>query len=241
MRRRSHITLAALAVAIAVGGANLAAPVSAALPACTVEGTDGDDVFQAPDHPADAVICGGEGDDTVTGALRGTFVGGPGKDRVLTNKGTVYGQAGRDHVRRNHATGRFLGGAGSDSVGGAGYGNEGTFRGGDGPDAILTFNSSVFRGGPGSDRVKSNSLGTFHGGSGVDRVEWNIGVFYGGPGADSVKNNAVADVDPGGPFRGRFHGQAGDDHVEWNAGLFWGGLGFDTVGENVGAFKPGPQ
>jgi hypothetical protein len=236
------LVVSALVATLAVGGAIAAAPVSAAPPACTVQGTEGDDVFQGDDYGSSAVICGGKGDDTVRGVLRGTFVGGPGNDRVLRNKGTVYGGAGRDHVRRNHAQGRFFGGAGNDSVGGGAFGNEGTFRGQDGRDSILTYNGGVFRGGSGNDRVETNLPGgTFHGGPGADHVASNSGVFYGGPGRDTVDHNAWGHLDPGGDVWGTFYGQAGNDHVELNAGTFKGGLGFDTVGTNTGTFEPGPQ
>jgi hypothetical protein len=241
-------------------------PASAAPAACTVFGTDGNDVFQAADHPADAVICGGKGDDTIIGTFRGTFLGGPGSDTVRRNKGTFHGGAGGDHVRHNLGNGVFHGGPGNDSVsdnGGMVHPHPGTFYGGDGHDTVLS-NYGTFRGGPGRDRVRDN-YGTFHGGRGANHVERNFGTFYGGPDGDLVDLNGTVSFDgpnapPNAPdeLSGTFHGRGGDDRVrhndpgdpachggrgndtvDYNGSLFRGGPGNDHVDRNVGSFYGG--
>jgi hypothetical protein len=167
-------------------------------PECTIFGTDGDDAV--PSVPAGEVYCGLGGNDLV-GSLAGTFIGGPGADRVM----------------QLHSSGTFYGGPGNDIIIGP-YSNQevtswGTFFGGPGNDRIHGENRGLFEGGPGHDHVSYNH-GTFYGGGDGDLASSNYGTFYGGAGDDIVGNNY-----------GTFHGGAGDDTVGNNWGTFIEGGG----------------
>jgi hypothetical protein len=166
-------------LAVGVGAA------SAALPECTVLGTEADDEWDGSTFVSTDVVCGLEGDDAINGTFTGTFIGGPGMDFVEENRGIVYGGAGDDVVLFNRKVGVFHGGGGIDVV----LFNSGAFRGGSHRDGVFE-NRGTFHGQAGSDRVEDN-FGLFRGGDGNDKVRTNrrSGTFYGGPGFDTVKVN----------------------------------------------------
>jgi hypothetical protein len=124
--------------------------------ACTVFGTEGDDVWTVVPRgdwvliPYDAVVCGGDGDDVIMQPyFQGTFYGGDGDDSMHYSKGA-------------------------------------TFYGGDGVDFVMELLGGTFYGGDGDDVVFKNYHGTVYGGDGADRVTHNYSTFYGEDGEDVV-------------------------------------------------------
>jgi Ca2+-binding RTX toxin-like protein len=117
--------------------------------ACTITGTDGDDVLEGTEG-AD-VICGLAGNDSITG-LGGndTLRGGAGND-------TVKGGAGDDLVRGGAGNDALRGGPGNDTVKGGG-GND-NLKGGSGNDALRGGRGTdTCRGGPGNDSIRGCEL-----------------------------------------------------------------------------------
>ncbi|MCY4085479.1 MAG: hypothetical protein OXG37_00975 [Actinomycetia bacterium] len=87
---------------VSLAAVGLAWPASAAaVPACTIVGTDGDDRLVGTD--GDDVICELGGDDTL--------YGDPGND-------VLYGGAGADALSGNAGTDTLFGGPGADSLSG---------------------------------------------------------------------------------------------------------------------------
>jgi hypothetical protein len=140
MKKRLTLALAA--------GALVAAMVpdvaSAANPPCTVVGTPGNDTFATGSGyggtviPADAVVCGGKGNDTIYGPspFTGTFYGGQGDEYVsLLSGGTVLGGQGDDFVYAMYS-GTFDAGLGDDRVC---YLGGGTYNGGAGTDSVASI------------------------------------------------------------------------------------------------------
>jgi Ca2+-binding RTX toxin-like protein len=113
--------------------------------ACTITGTEGDDVLEGT--TGDDVICGLAGNDTITG-LEGndTLRGGAGNDTAKGGAGddTVRGGAGNDALRGGPGNDTVKGGGGNDNLKG-GSGND-ALRGGKGTDTC--------RGGPGNDSIR---------------------------------------------------------------------------------------
>jgi hypothetical protein len=93
--------------------------------ACTITGTDGDDVLRGTSKGD--VICGLGGNDRIRGrAGSDVILGGPGNDSVAGGGGNdrLYGNAGRDILRGQSGRDRLVGGAGPDRL----YGNAGADR-----------------------------------------------------------------------------------------------------------------
>lgn len=127
-----------------LAGAMLAGPIPVALAAdvpCTVQGTQGDDQwevagfdFGVPAIAADAVVCGGGGNDIIW------------NNEFTTFSGTFYGGKGEDVV--GHLTGTFEGGPGRDFVVELAGGS---FSGGQDTDVVQVACGGKFVGGPGAD------------------------------------------------------------------------------------------
>lgn len=136
-----------------IAGAMLAGPIPVAMAAdlpCTVHGTPGDDQwevagfdFGVPEIAADAVVCGGGGNDIIWNNEASTF------------SGTFYGGKGEDVV--GHLTGTFEGGFGRDFVVELAGG---TFSGGKDADVVQVACGGTFAGGPGGDLAGVGTGGT---------------------------------------------------------------------------------
>jgi hypothetical protein len=125
---------------------------------CTVWGTKGDDHWATratfenyPIIPANSIVCGGDGADSIEGhtAFSGTFYGGKGGDFVEELSGTFHGGQGDDTVAAQFG---------------------GSFYGGRGDDWALAACSGLFDGGKDSDRVAN-----FYGSATLVGVEVNTG------------------------------------------------------------------
>jgi hypothetical protein len=93
--------------------------------ACTITGTDGDDVLRGTSSKD--VICGLGGNDRIRGRGGSDIIlGGLGNDRVAGGGGNdrLYGNAGRDVLRGQSGRDRLVGGAGRDRL----YGSAGSDR-----------------------------------------------------------------------------------------------------------------
>ena len=150
--------------------------------ACTITGTDSDDVLVGTDG-AD-VICGLGGNDVLHGlAGNDTLRGGRGNDRL-------YGGRGKDTLNGNRGNDRLYGQAGADTlIGGRGndrlYGQAGSEYGQPNADTLI--------GGRGNDRL--------YGGRGADTLNGNRGndQLHGQAGADTLNGGKGADTLKGGP------------------------------------------
>ena len=164
---------AAPAVTLGPGGEQIA---------CTITGTDSDDVLVGTDG-AD-VICGLGGNDVLHGlAGNDTLRGGRGNDRL-------YGGRGKDTLNGNRGNDRLYGQAGADTLtGGRGndrlYGQAGSEYGQPNADTLI--------GGRGNDRL--------YGGRGADTLNGNRGndQLHGQAGADTLNGGKGADTLKGGP------------------------------------------
>ena len=153
--------------------------ISVALGACTILGTEGDDVLEGT--TGDDVICGLGGNDRIDGK-RGNDViyGGLGDD-------TLYGRDGDDIIYGGQGDDLILGHRGDDVL----YGRLGDDRiyGGGGDDIVA--------GGKGSDRLYGEAdddtlegnqqADVIHGGRGDD-------IIIGGPGDDTIRGNQGTDT-----------------------------------------------
>lgn len=151
-------TTVAVLVAIAAPSADASRPMDARRPACTITGTNGDDLLHGTTGPD--VICARRGDDTVEGrdgddVLRlgqgnDSFGGGAGDDRVYAGSGVDLGSgdSGDDRI--------FLQG-GADNVT-YGFQGEDLLVGGRGNDQCL----HVWGDGPGDRVVGGPGTDRFH-------------------------------------------------------------------------------
>ena len=139
--------------------------------ACTLEGTDADDVLIGT--PGDDVICGYGGDDVLKG-LGGNdrLLGGPGRDRLEAGDGN-------DDLRGGRGADDLRGGRGADVLKGG--------RGGD-----------VLRGGQTGDKLHGGrGNDTMYGHSGADRLNGGSGndIARGGTGTDRCTSERVLDCE----------------------------------------------
>ncbi len=158
--------------------------------ACTIRGTEGDDLLIGTDG-AD-IICGLGGDDELRG-LGGddTLLGGLGRDWIDGGNGAdvILGGRGADVISGGRGADTIRGGRGADVI----DGGEGSDRisGGRGPDEIRGGNGNDFvKGRSGNDIIvagRGNDL--VRGGRGSDQIDGSSGVdvAYGGPGSDSCR------------------------------------------------------
>jgi Ca2+-binding RTX toxin-like protein len=80
-----------------------------------IRGTDGDDIIDAEDEPAD--ILGFAGDDTITATGASTVSGGAGDDIIRgSGESTLYGGAGDDRIAGNLFGSTLDGGTGNDVI-----------------------------------------------------------------------------------------------------------------------------
>ncbi|HEY0188219.1 MAG TPA: VWA domain-containing protein [Cellulomonas sp.] len=160
--------MAAVVVAV-LAGVGLTAPAGAA-DACTIQGTNGDDVLHGT--PGPDVICGGLGNDTLDGGGGDdVLIGGVGDDVLIGGDGDdrLDGGVGDDTLTGGPGADTLIGGVGDDHL-----------DGGDGDDLL--------QGGSGAD--------TLVGGSGQDTIEGGLGddVLDGGAGDDTLNGSLGTDT-----------------------------------------------
>ena len=153
--------------------------ISVAIGACTIIGTEGDDVLEGT--TGDDIICGMGGDDRIDGK-RGNDViyGGSGNDTLYGRDGddTIYGGSGNDLILGHRGDDVLYGRLGDDRI----YGGGG--------DDIAT-------GGKGSDRIHGEADDdTLEGNQGNDVIHGGRGddTIIGGPGDDTIRGNAGTDT-----------------------------------------------
>lgn len=159
--------LLAVALALAVSFTFLTPPATAA-PACTIVGTNGDDILTGTEGPD--VICGRNGNDTIHG-LGGddTLLGENGSDTIYAGDGndvayggngndTIYGDAGHDELFGENGADVISGGDGADTLGG---GNDGdSLFGGAADDRLLGERGTDLLVGDGGSDALSGGQGT---------------------------------------------------------------------------------
>ncbi len=167
--------------------------------ACTMTGTEGDDVMHGTDgqdvicgmggndalygRGSDDLLLGGDGDDRLYGGDgNDSLAGGAGNDALLGNRGRdiVYGEDGDDHLWGGRFHDLLVGGAGDDDL-----------RGNSGEDSL--------HGGEGSDTV--------YGDPGDDQL-------FGDDGDDLLHGSQGADTHDGDDGDDRCNGAAGSDSAE---------------------------
>jgi hypothetical protein len=243
-RARAAVLLAGLVLLTGTApAASRTAPALGGDPACTIEGTGGDDELIGTS--GDDVICGFDGHDTIEG--RGgddILIGGPGDDLLAGNAGNdeLYGHAGKDTL---------LGGPGNDLLGGGGGAD--LLRGGSGHDELHGGSSGdvligqdgddELWGGFGADSLEGrDGNDTLRGGSGRDHLSGNHGddrllgqagddTIFGGPGSDVLAGGGGTDSLSGGDSDDELHGEDGPDHLVGGDGddSMWGGPGDDLI------------
>jgi Ca2+-binding RTX toxin-like protein len=177
--------------------------------ACTKYGTGGADHFTSGGH-----VCGGAGDDELTGTGGPDDLdGGPGVD-------TINGMGGRDLIFGGDEYDPQTADIPGDRI-----------KGGDGVDVIF--------GGDGNDTIAGGGDGdTIIGDAGADDLDGDLGAgdpgndtIQGGPGRDSIGGGQGNDLIGGGPEADKLDGEGGRDApVEggFDGGVF-GGPGDDTI------------
>ena len=172
--------------------------ISVAIGACTIIGTEGDDVLEGT--TGNDVICGMGGDDRIDGK-RGNDViyGGSGND-------TLYGRDGNDTIYGGSGDDLILGHRGNDVL----YGRLGDDRiyGGGGDD--------IAAGGKGSDRLHGEADDdTLEGNQGNDVIHGGRGddIIIGGEGDDTIRGNAGTDTIYLGEGTDTLLGTAPEDNV----------------------------
>ena len=229
MVRKSIAVLLASAIVIVTSSTSSAwadpAPVLASNgSACTVLGTEGDDVLTGTE--GNDVICGLGGNDNISGLEGNDFLdAGSGDDIVIAGDGddtidagpgndTVSADSGNDTVSAGSGNDKITGGEGDDNID-AGPGND-TVSSGSGNDKISA--------GPGNDKIT--------GGEGKDSID-------AGPGNDKLLGGPGNDKLLGGPGNDSLNGGAGTDLADFSdnpslvvANLYAGkstGAGTDTL------------
>ncbi len=201
--------------------------------ACTIVGTEGDDVLLGTE--GDDVICAGGGDDIVdalggndiilAGAGNDVVDAGDGDDDVSGGRGadTIDGGNGNDTLRGNRGADTIRGRGGDDLIRG-GRGNDDLY-GGSGNDTIMTGRGSdTARGGDGHDTIRGHrGQDTLKGGAGNDTI-------YGGRGSDVLRGQGGDDVLYGRRGADELYGGPGDDVLRGNRGddVLLGGPGSDA-------------
>ncbi len=202
--------------------------------ACTIVGTDGDDVLTGTD--GDDVICGLAGKDTIdAGAGDDIVFGGKGRDRINGGDGAdelhggrgndrIDGDKGPDVIRGGRGNDTLLGSLGDDTI----YGGRGddTIRGNRGNDTLVgKLGDDIIEGGAGNDLLRGwrgddvldggDDNDELHGGRGADTL-------IGGEGDDVLRGKAGRDSLDGGPGNDELYGNRHADTLN-------GGDGVDTV------------
>ena len=153
--------------------------ISVAIGACTIIGTEGDDVLEGT--TGNDVICGMGGNDRIDGKRGNDIIyGGSGNDTLYGRDGddTIYGGSGDDLILGHRGDDVLYGRLGDDRI----YGGGG--------DDIAT-------GGKGSDRLHGEADDdTLEGNQGNDVIHGGRGndIIIGGPGDDTIRGNAGTDT-----------------------------------------------
>jgi Ca2+-binding RTX toxin-like protein len=207
--------------------------------ACTIVGTNGDDVLTGT--PGDDIICGSGGNDEIFGlAGNDRILGGTGNDRIHGGDGAdvIEGNEGDDILEGGAGLDLMAGGTGADTLdGGVGDDNldggdgSDTVLGGDGDDTVFGGTSAdSLEGGPGDDLLDAgDGDDSISGGDGHDTIA-------GGNGKDSVSAGSGDDKISGGSGDDTILGDAGDDTIEGDTGHdgISGGDGDDDIDGGAG-------
>jgi Ca2+-binding RTX toxin-like protein len=200
-------------------------------PTTVVDSSDGDDTVRAVDEPGASTgltVLGGEGDDSLTAADRGSLLyGGPGAD-------TLDGGAGPDTLEGGPGPDTLNGGGGDDSITGDGEGAAPA------PDVV--------DGGPGSDGISYGERTTAvdvdlerpsgNGGAGENDTIRQVENVFSGGGSDHIRGdehaNHLVSTDLGLNQPNEHdvvEGRGGDDRIEGseNADVLSGGRGGDVI------------
>ena len=213
---------ALLVLAIAAGerpgavSTDRSAAAQAALRACTIFGTDGDDAIVGT--PGDDVICGRAGRDVVRGGGGNDVIyGGPGND-------TLDGGPGRDRLYGSRGNDTMLGGADDDTLQGAGGSD--SISGGAGTDTVdyglrsgavrVTIGRGANDGRADEDDNVRGDVENVHGGDGDDVLLGNArhNTLRGGAGDDRLRGGRGNDRLSGGAGRDRLEGRDGNRFVD---------------------------
>ncbi len=169
-------------------------------------GDAGNDVFMA----TNAEVHGGDGDDTMTGALA---YGDGGND-------TITGLSGDDILRGGAGLDIIAGGTGNDDI--AGGDDADTIHGDDDNDLVNgDAGNDTLYGDAGNDTINGGTGGdTINGGAQSDTIHGNDGndILVGGGGDDVLTGDTI-------------YGDDGDDTITATSGRnnLYGGLGIDTI------------
>ena len=172
--------------------------ISVAIGACTIIGTEGDDVLEGT--TGNDVICGMGGDDRIDGK-RGNDViyGGSGNDTLYGRDGddTIYGGSGDDLILGHRGNDVLYGRLGDDRI--YGGGGDDIAAGGKGSDRLHgEADNDILEGNQGNDVI--------HGGRGDD-------IIIGGEGDDTIRGNAGTDTIYLGEGTDTLLGTAPEDNV----------------------------
>jgi len=153
--------------------------------ACTFYGTNSDDTILRAGH-----VCGGPGDDELTGkGAKDVLDGGNGDDKLLGKGGADRLIGGNEPPNLFAVNDLIKGGEGEDDIF-AGAGND-TVAGGGGGDLVI-------------------------GGEGKDDLEGDLGTTS--PGADLIRGGPGPDTIGGGAGGDPIHGDEGNDTIDGDAG-----------------------
>ncbi len=175
VRGRAAASLAFMAIVVALAAPAGAAAPRAAVPSCTITGTEGPDYLRGTTGPD--VICALGGDDIVLGWEGADSIsGGDGADYLRGGEGAdeIRGDAGDDTIDAGKGSDRAYGGGGNDRIFAGEYGINDYLFGQGGDDLLIGRNVKQF-GNAGDDVLN------FCGFSASDPAFAN-----GGPGTDTV-------------------------------------------------------
>ena len=172
--------------------------ISVAIGACTIIGTEDDDVLEGT--TGNDVICGMGGNDRIDGK-RGNDViyGGSGNDTLYGRDGddTIYGGSGNDLILGHRGNDVLYGRLGDDRI--YGGGGDDIAAGGKGSDRLHgEADDDILEGNQGNDVI--------HGGRGDD-------IIIGGEGDDTIRGNAGTDTIYLGEGTDTLLGTAPEDNV----------------------------
>ncbi len=211
---------------------------------------DGDDTIDMEIQVLNAIMLGGDGDDTIlAGSGHDYILGGADHDRI-------YGGNGHDYIAGGTGQDRIWGAAANDTV--YGGGNHDTIKGGAGADTLFGDNGNdridggiegdTLDGGAGNDTLNGGFGGDtiygrgdddfIYGGSADDTIYGgaNADTLNGGNGFDTIKGGAGADTASGGLKDDTIYGNRGTDTLSGNGGddALYGNAGNDVLNGNIG-------
>jgi Ca2+-binding RTX toxin-like protein len=197
------------------------------------------------DRPA--VVCGGTGEDRITGGKAGDTLNGDGAkgsglncttgEQGADGEDSVNGRAGNDTINGQGGPDKLSGEEGNDSINGGtgddevigGPGADPVLRGGPNTIADGQTDADTIQGGPEFDPDKSGSDAILPGAS-VDTI-------FGGADMDSIESEFDGDTIWGGPSHDDLRGGKGNDIINGEAGndVLGGAEGNDTLngGDNI--------